>query len=285
MKNKPTSKKIMNMLEETEVKVKGVRIMPNSPLNVYWDVFMVIAIMYDAIACPIYFATFYRSSVLDSGHQWSFFIQYFFDLAFAIDIYLRMNAYTYTCFDGGTKKVVVDRKLMRTKYLNSRWFFVDIIAVLPFDLLSLILGHYTLFRIPKLVRISHLSPCVSRLGRNLDSCMGIIVSETHVSSFNMFLSTVLIVVWSSAGWSALRLKENAAKSVYWALTTLTTVGYGDVVPSNKDETIYAILVGAAGATFTASIIANVTSFFHDVDISEDNIDHKANCVKVRKFNI
>ncbi len=280
MKKQPKSKKLMNMLEETEVKVRGIRILPSSNLHVYWDIFGVLAVMYYAIACPIHFATFYRSGALSSGHHWTFFIQYALDLAFVVDLYLRMNAYAYTTFDGGKNTVVVDRELIRQHYLGSSWFNIDCVAIVPLDLLALAFGHHTLFRIPKLIRICQLSPFISRLRHNLDICMGVSVSESHVSGVNMFLSSILIIVWSSAGWNALRLNENVVISVYWALTTLTTVGYGDVVPSNFNETLYAIIVGMTGATFTAGIIAKVTSFFHDVDISEENIDHKANCVKV-----
>ena len=45
------------------------------------------------------------------------------------------------------------------------------------------------------------------------------------------------------------------------------------------ETCYCIFVGAAGATFCAAIIANVTSFFHNAEISEDNTEHKLTVVK------
>ena len=71
--------------------------------------------------------------------------------------------------------------------------------------------------------------------------------------------------------------------IYFVTTTMTSVGYGDFTPNDFRETCYAIVIGAIGATFTAGIIANVTSFFHDVDISDENIDHKLNCVKVRLF--
>ena len=31
-------------------------------------------------------------------------------------------------------------------------------------------------------------------------------------------------------------------SLYWAITTLTTIGYGDICPQNRYEKIYAIFV-------------------------------------------
>ena len=55
-----------------------------------------------------------------------------------------------------------------------------------------------------------------------------------------------------------------ATCVYWAITTMTTIGYGDIVPSNRDErmmTIFAQLAGSCvflyGLTQVTSLIANI----------------------------
>jgi hypothetical protein len=44
--------------------------------------------------------------------------------------------------------------------------------------------------------------------------------------------------------------------------------------------MYAVVVGAIGATFTAAIIANITRFFHQVDVDEESGNHKFTILKV-----
>jgi hypothetical protein len=65
----------------------------------------------------------------------------------------------------------------------------------------------------------------------------------------------------------------------FTFSSCSTVGYGDLTPSNFTETCYALVVGAGGAVFTAAVVANVTSFFHDAELSENNYEHKLNCIK------
>ena len=268
------------MMKTSGVAVKGYRILPTSRIHVLWDLISIFAIMYYAVSCPVRFAIYFRSGILKAKYDWFFGIDFFLDSLFIFDIYLRIKVYAYISFESGRNEIIFDRDKMTEKYFASRWFQIDRIAVIPYDLLALAFGYPTIFRAPKIIRVSQIPSIIARLQRNLDDCMHVTMNESQVSGVIMFLFSFLIVVWSSAGWNSIRDDESAYESVYWAFTTLTTVGYGDFVPTNFSETCYALIVGALGATCTAAIIANVTSFFHDVDVSEDNIDHKVNCIKV-----
>jgi hypothetical protein len=48
-------------------------------------------------------------------------------------------------------------------------------------------------------------------------------------------------------------------SIYWSITTLTTVGYGDLHPVNKGEMVYDIFFMLMNLALTAYIIGNMTN--------------------------
>lgn len=278
--DKSKLRKLESMMKVTSSTGARICILPSSKIHVYWDLFCIFAIMYYAISNCLRFALFYRSKTLKGAHNSLFLIDYIIDALFVIDVILRMQVYAFIDLENGRNEVITERSLIRKNYLNSTWFQVDCITILPFDFLALSFGHHTLFRCTKMARVLQIEGVVKRLRHNLDNCMNVSITGSQATGLIMLLYCILIVVWSSAGWNALREDEKIYKSVYWALTTLTTVGYGDFTPQDFRETCYAIVIGAIGATFTAGIIANVTSYFHDVDIAEDNIDHKMNCIKV-----
>ena len=277
-KNK--SNKLMNMMDDAEVVSRKFSIDPDSRIHVYGDFLSIVAILFYAVDFPVRIANYSKTNSLESSYDLAFLIGYLFDLMFIGDMILSSTVYAYTTHIDGKPVVISDKAEIRRKYHQSKKFKVDLFASIPFDVISPVVGGFhLLFRLPKLVRVIQIPSYLSKLQEDLNGCMDIKMNETQKSILFMFIFSFLLVVWGSSGWNALRNGESGILSVYWTITTLSTVGYGDLVPSNSAETCYALFVGAVGAVFTAAVVADVTSFFHDAELSENNFEHKFKCVK------
>ena len=76
-------------------------------------------------------------------------------------------------------------------------------------------------------------------------------------------ATAVVVVVSGLGMSVLDHDEypNIWRGMWWALQTVTTVGYGDVTPTHTSGRIVAAFVMLQGIAFVAILVAAITSTF------------------------
>ena len=54
-------------------------------------------------------------------------------------------------------------------------------------------------------------------------------------------------------------------SVYWALTTLTTVGYGDITPTNNAERVFSLFALLTGALVFGYMLSSIGDLLRNVD--------------------
>ena len=68
-------------------------------------------------------------------------------------------------------------------------------------------------------------------------------------------------------------------SVYWALMTLTTVGYGDITPANDAERMYALMSLLVGALVFGYILSSVGDLMGNMDQNAVAVESKLTDVK------
>ena len=84
------------------------------------------------------------------------------------------------------------------------------------------------------------------------------------------------VIFDTCGIRVDDMMDLYAKSFYWTLTTMSTVGFGDINPNglNSYQTFYAILVMLVGVTLYSGVISFITNILKDaVEASDHNPDH------------
>ena len=77
------------------------------------------------------------------------------------------------------------------------------------------------------------------------------------------VSTTLVVVASGVLMRVLDRSEypSVGRGLWWAMQTVTTVGYGDVTPEHSSGRIVAVVVMLWGIAFVSILVAAITSTF------------------------
>lgn len=88
----------------------------------------------------------------------------------------------------------------------------------------------------------------------------------------LFIGIGILTHWVSCGWIAITgqsanpdIYTTYLKACYWAITTLSTVGYGDILPSNNAQILYSIFVQILGVGTFGFMVGNIVHLFTKLD--------------------
>jgi hypothetical protein len=172
----------------------------------------------------------------------------------------------------------------RLKQARAPSTFIDFMAILPF-FLEVFLHHLFDLRFLRVFRLSRLL----KLTRGNDATQilfKVVSREWPVMSASAFIMVLLVILTASLGYlfehDAQPDKfENIPTSIYWAVITLASVGYGDISPVTPIGRTLTILLALMGIGIFAIPAALLSSAFSDELVKERDA-LKANLFSVLK---
>lgn len=174
----------------------------------------------------------------------------------------------------------------RRAYLRENWVDV-VVVVFSFPILAEGIGAVRLLRLARLGRLARVFKLfrMPRVAAALDgfvSALRRIFSRRGLGA--MLVATVVMVMSFAALVYGLDDGNPAFASfgevVWWAFVTVTTVGYGDIVPQAPIARAVAVVLMMVGIGFVATVTASIASFFVDADEEDDFAELRAQIARL-----
>eukprot|EP00756_Hemistasia_phaeocysticola_P066492 Hpha_TRINITY_DN9263_c0_g2::TRINITY_DN9263_c0_g2_i1::g.28845::m.28845 len=158
-----------------------------------------------------------------------------------------------------------------------RWGKYDLAITIPWDLLlwpaggvAFHVGNFVrLLRVP---RIHWLFRSPNPLRRQLRFA-NLAFFAFYFTLLHHLVAVVWIALQNNEGQES-SASERYESAMYWAIMTMTSVGYGDILPDNRTSRIWASVVMIVGVVQYAYVLGNVASWFSQEDFQQRLVREK-----------
>ncbi|XP_059238241.1 cyclic nucleotide-gated cation channel beta-1 [Mustela nigripes] len=193
-------------------------------MYILWLFFVVLAWNWNCWLIPVRWAFPYQTP--DNVHLWLL-MDYVCDLIYLLDITVFQIRLQFV--RGGD--IITDKKEMRNNYLKSRRFKMDLLCLLPLDLLYLKFGVNPLLRLPRCLKYMAFFEFNSRLEAILSKAYVYrVIRTTAYLLYSLHVNSCLYY-WASAyqgigstHWVYDGVGNGYIRCYYWAVKTLITIG-------------------------------------------------------------
>ena len=163
---------------------------------------------------------------------------------------------------------------------KGKWRFIienifDLLAILPLNAIFTVfrLGRiFRLARLTKLLKLTRLLRIVGLTGK-LEKKIGKLL-RTNGLLYIFYLNSFIVLVGSSI--LSVVEEKSFSESLWWALVTVTTVGYGDIIPTSIFGKWLAVLLMLVGIGTIGMLTSALTNFF-----VKDNLDEQIKLDKLQ----
>ncbi|CAN1166866.1 Potassium channel AKT2/3 [Linum perenne] len=236
-----------------------------------WEALMVMVVGYS-----VWFYPFELAFLSPSHNNGLYLVDVATDLFFSMDIILT---FFIAYIDSKTNFIVYDPTKIAKRYLST-WFIMDVASTVPYNALyhfltggrkvGLVYSLLGLFRFWRLVRVEQLFKrleknikfnyfavrifrllCVALFAAHCAACLFFLIAEENHHGKTWFADVPSFD-------DETRIWVRYTVAVYWSVTTMTTVGYGDLRAENTRERIFVTVYMLFNLGLTAYLIGNMT---------------------------
>ena len=240
----------------------------------FWDILIVVSSTIAALRIPIQLGSQY--SIGDN----LFFIDWAVLLIFILDIPIN-----FIRPQSGIGRSILSKREQAVRYLKG-WFILDVLAAFPFQLFF----GSPFFHLARLIKLARVAKLMHHRRRRPFQHSTLF----RLSSFFFWLA--LVTHWLSCGWLELSAAAGVPEAsstylcaLYWCVTTLTTVGYGDITPLTDAQTIYTMFVMVLGVGMYGYVIGNVANLLANIDMARahylSNMERLSTFLKYRHIPV
>ena len=148
---------------------------------------------------------------------------------------------------------------------KAKWRFIlenifDLLAILPLNAIFTVFRLGRIFRLArltkllKLTRLLRIIGLTGKLERNISRFL-----RTNGLIYILYVNIFIVLVGSSI--LSVVEEKSFSDSLWWALVTVTTVGYGDIVPVSLFGKWLAVLLMLVGISTIGMLTSTLTNFF------------------------
>lgn len=153
----------------------------------------------------------------------------------------------------------------RIKYMFSLAALIDLLAILPFYVNTVVGLDLRILRIFRLLRFFRLFRLTSYM-KAAKLVTNVFKNSANELMLSLLLAIFLIIISSSLVYFAEHLDQpekfkSIPDTIWWSVTTLTTVGYGDMVPITIAGKIFTAIILLAGVAIFALPAGIITAGF------------------------
>lgn len=267
---------------------------PVSDFKLWWNLISIVFILYNTMSVP-YVISFIANDVSINAAIIIFDIC--LDIFFCVDIYLRLNRFTYD-EEGFEEK---NKSVIRNKYIGIK-LVADIISSFPWEFICMAIiisptsfsdffGNsqihiYHWLRFSCMLRLHNFSKHVSEIEQYI-AHHRIRISPTMLQISNLVVFLLIVCHWGASMFYGIAksgdeqqynwLKSEDSPifyesgkiqsaqisyflSAYWSLSTMSSVGFGDIKPRTFGETCVGLIVMVLGILTYASATAVIAAF-------------------------